>query len=130
MDKGKGYVLLLINAGVRSSVSERKKSRRLLHCIQEGDLVILKDGDQHRNIWPLGLIEHVFPSDDNLVRKLLLRTIIDGQPRVYVRPITQTVQNIELENYNLTYILVCHKLMKRLQLDLNFTLAQWHCGTQ
>jgi hypothetical protein len=29
MDKRKGYVLLLINAGVRSSVSERKKSRRL-----------------------------------------------------------------------------------------------------
>ena len=26
MDKRKGYVLLLINAGVRSSVSERKKS--------------------------------------------------------------------------------------------------------
>jgi hypothetical protein len=25
MDKRKGYVLLLINAGVRSSVSERKK---------------------------------------------------------------------------------------------------------
>jgi hypothetical protein len=29
MDKRKGYVLLLINAGARSSVSERKKSRRL-----------------------------------------------------------------------------------------------------
>jgi hypothetical protein len=29
--KRKGYVLLLINAGVRSSVTERKKSRRLLH---------------------------------------------------------------------------------------------------
>jgi hypothetical protein len=29
----KGYVLLLINAGVRSSVSERKKSRRLLHYV-------------------------------------------------------------------------------------------------
>jgi hypothetical protein len=27
MDKRKGYVLLLINAGVRNSVSERKKSR-------------------------------------------------------------------------------------------------------
>jgi hypothetical protein len=26
MDKMKGYVLLMINAGVRSSVSERKKS--------------------------------------------------------------------------------------------------------
>ena len=33
MDKRKGYVLLLINAGVRSSVSERKKSRRLLHYV-------------------------------------------------------------------------------------------------
>jgi hypothetical protein len=31
MDKRKGYVLLLINAGVRNSVSKRKKSRRLLH---------------------------------------------------------------------------------------------------
>jgi preprotein translocase subunit SecG len=31
MDKRKGYVLLLINAGVRNSVSERKKSRRLLN---------------------------------------------------------------------------------------------------
>jgi hypothetical protein len=33
MDKRKGYVLLLINAGVRSSVNERKKSRRLLHYV-------------------------------------------------------------------------------------------------
>jgi hypothetical protein len=28
-----GYVLLLINAGVRNSVSERKKYRRLLHYV-------------------------------------------------------------------------------------------------
>jgi hypothetical protein len=33
MDKKKGYVLLLINAGIRSSVSERKNSRRLLHYV-------------------------------------------------------------------------------------------------
>jgi hypothetical protein len=33
MDKRKGYVLLLITAGVRSSVSERKKSLRLLHYV-------------------------------------------------------------------------------------------------
>jgi hypothetical protein len=31
MDKWKGYDLLLINAGVRNSVSERKQSRRLPH---------------------------------------------------------------------------------------------------
>jgi hypothetical protein len=34
MDKRKGYVLLLINAGIRNSVSERKKSRWLLHYVQ------------------------------------------------------------------------------------------------
>jgi hypothetical protein len=33
MEKGKGYDLLLINAGVSNSVSERKKSRRLLHYV-------------------------------------------------------------------------------------------------
>ena len=33
MDKRKGYVLLLINAGVRNSVTERKKSQRLLHYV-------------------------------------------------------------------------------------------------
>ena len=41
MDKRKGYVLLLINAGVRSSVSERKKSRRLLHCVQWHPVITL-----------------------------------------------------------------------------------------
>jgi hypothetical protein len=33
MDKRKGYDLLLINAGVRNSVSERKNSWRLLHYV-------------------------------------------------------------------------------------------------
>jgi hypothetical protein len=33
MDKRKGYDLLLINAGVRNSVNERKNSRRLLHYV-------------------------------------------------------------------------------------------------
>jgi hypothetical protein len=35
MDKRKGYDLLLINAGIRNSVSERKKSCRLLHYFSD-----------------------------------------------------------------------------------------------
>ena len=73
------------------TLQSRRKWQQTQENIQEGDLVILKDGDRHRNSWPLGLIEHVIPSDDNLVRKVLVRTIIYGQPRLYVRPITQTV---------------------------------------
>jgi hypothetical protein len=41
MDKRKGYVLLLINACVRSSVSECKKSRRLLHYVQWHPVITL-----------------------------------------------------------------------------------------
>ena len=40
---------------------------------------------------------------------------------------------MELENYNLTYILVCHKLMKRLQLDLKLhigAIALWYAMKQ
>jgi hypothetical protein len=41
MDKRKGYVLLLINAGIRSSASERKKSRRLLHYVEWHPVITL-----------------------------------------------------------------------------------------
>ena len=80
------------------TLQSRRKWQQTHDNIKEGDVVILKDGEQHRNFWPIGLIEHVFPSKDNLVRKVLVRTIKDGQARVYVRPITQTV-------------LLCHQLL-------------------
>ena len=41
MDKRKGYVLSLINAGVRNSASERKKSWRLLHYVQWHPVITL-----------------------------------------------------------------------------------------
>ena len=69
----------------------RRKWQQTQIDIKEGDIVILKDNEQHRNFWPLAIVEHVFPSKDSHVRKVLLRTIKDGQPRVYVRPITQTI---------------------------------------
>lgn len=69
----------------------RRKWHKTQPNYQEGDVVILKDSTLHRNYWPTGIIDHVFPSDDKLVRKVLVRVVKDGQPRVYVRPITQTV---------------------------------------
>ncbi|CAG2227240.1 unnamed protein product [Mytilus edulis] len=67
------------------TLQSRRKWQQTQENIKEGDTVILKDGDQHRNLWPIGLIEHIFPSKDNLVRKVLVRTIRDGQVRVYKR---------------------------------------------
>lgn len=59
--------------------------------IRVGDLVLLKDSDCHRNYWPTGLVERVFPGKDGLVRKLEVKIIKDGKPRIYVRPFTEIV---------------------------------------
>ena len=69
----------------------RKKWEGVTPNIKVDDIVLLKDNDVHRNQWPLGRISRVFLSKDDLVRKVEVRTVIDGTIRNYVRPITQVV---------------------------------------
>ena len=59
--------------------------------IKVDDIVIMKDEEKHRNQWPLGRVIRVFPGSDELVRKVELKTFIEGSIRVYIRPITQIV---------------------------------------
>ncbi|CAG2224086.1 unnamed protein product [Mytilus edulis] len=73
------------------SLQTRRKWQHIKQNIQEGDVVLLKDNELHRNNWPIGLVERVFPGRDNLVRKVQLRVVRDKQHRVYVRPISQVV---------------------------------------
>lgn len=73
------------------SLQHRRKWHDIQENIREGDIVIIKDNELHRNQWPLGLIECVYPGKDNLVRKVKLRVIRDGKPHEYMRPITQIV---------------------------------------
>ena len=73
------------------SLQQRRKWTDTRPNVQEGDVVLLKDEDQHRNFWPLCRITRVFPSEDNLVRKVELVTFKAGTKRIYVRPITQIV---------------------------------------
>ena len=37
--------------------------------LKEGDLVLLKEEGQPRNVWPKGLVVKVFPDKDGLVRR-------------------------------------------------------------
>ncbi|XP_052087654.1 uncharacterized protein LOC127724660 [Mytilus californianus] len=73
------------------SLQTRRKWQHIKQNIQVGDLVLLKDNELHRNNWPIGLVERVFPGRDNLIRKVQLRVVRDKQHRVYVRPISQIV---------------------------------------
>lgn len=56
-----------------------------------GDVVLLKDTQVNRNEWPTGLIVNIYPDRDKRVHKVDVRVIKDGIPKVYTRPISETV---------------------------------------
>ncbi|ETE57916.1 infB, partial [Ophiophagus hannah] len=67
--------------------------------LEEGDLVLLKDKDVHRNLWPMGLVHKILPSSDGLVQvKVLIVRLLDSScdqqaftKKLYTRPITDLV---------------------------------------
>ncbi|XP_056016872.1 uncharacterized protein LOC130053556 [Ostrea edulis] len=73
------------------SLQSRNKWKEVKPNIQVGDVVILKDNEQHRNLWPLSRVTRVFPSRDDLVRKVEVVTFADGIKHTYVRPITHVI---------------------------------------
>ena len=59
--------------------------------LKEGDVVLLRDAQCHRNNWPMGIVVNAIKSDDGLVRKAVIRTNADGKMVNYTRPVCQLV---------------------------------------
>ena len=59
--------------------------------IQEGDIVLIKDGQEKRNEWPLGRISKAIASLDSKVRKVVVKTLSQGVLKEYLRPISDVV---------------------------------------
>ncbi|TWW78623.1 hypothetical protein D4764_11G0007440 [Takifugu flavidus] len=59
--------------------------------VKEGDVVLLKDSQAHRNEWPVGLVVKALPSSDSKVRKVEVRVVKEGKAKVFLRPITEIV---------------------------------------
>ena len=59
--------------------------------LREGDVVLMKDSQAKRNGWPLGMITKTFPSDDGKVRKIEVKVIRSGEPKLFLRPVTEVV---------------------------------------
>nr|XP_055046841.1 uncharacterized protein LOC129432444 [Misgurnus anguillicaudatus] len=74
-----------------STLQNRRKWQREERNLQPGDVVLLKEGQVQRNDWPMGIIQKSFPGNDGRVRKVEVKTIKDGIPKVYLRPISDTV---------------------------------------
>ncbi|KAK3103260.1 hypothetical protein FSP39_017922 [Pinctada imbricata] len=79
------------------SLQSRNKWKGVKPNVQVDDIVILKDDEQHRNLWPLGRVTRVFPSRDDLVRKVEVVTFVNGTKHTYVRPITHVVPILSTE---------------------------------
>ena len=63
--------------------------------IKLGDIVFVKDKGLARNDWPVGVVEEAIKSDDNLVRKAVVRIYHEGKHVSYTRPITELVLLLE-----------------------------------
>ncbi|XP_038071931.1 uncharacterized protein LOC119740639 [Patiria miniata] len=74
-----------------SNLQARRTCKTEKPNLQEGDVVILKDTQVKRNDWPTGLITKTFPSEDGKVRKIEVRIIRNGEPRLFLRPVTEVV---------------------------------------
>lgn len=54
-------------------------------------MVLLKDSQNKRNDWPLGLITDTYPSKDGKVRKVQVRVSGKDGPKLYLRPVSEMV---------------------------------------
>ncbi|XP_056017085.1 uncharacterized protein LOC130053697 [Ostrea edulis] len=53
-----------------TTLQKRRKWNDDRRNFSPGDVVLIRVKNVHRNQWPLGVVTHVFPSTDNLVRKV------------------------------------------------------------
>ncbi|XP_057699895.1 uncharacterized protein LOC130920590 [Corythoichthys intestinalis] len=74
-----------------TALQVRKKWTQDKDNITEGDVVLVKDELLKRNEWPIGLITKCIPSEDKRIRKVEVRVVKQGTPRVYLRPINQLI---------------------------------------
>ena len=72
-------------------LKNRRKWQTVEPNIKEGDVVLLRDKQAHRNEWPLAVVTKVIKSDDGMVRKAVVRVCSDGKSSEYTRPVCEMV---------------------------------------
>ena len=86
----------------------RHKWRKKQRCITVGDVVILKDPSEIRNLWPLARVVSVKLSADGLVRSVDLKVALKGgvkSPTILTRPITDIVLLVPHANHHCENVL-------------------------
>lgn len=74
-----------------NTLQNRRKWQREGRNLEHENVVLLKESQVKRNYWPMGIMQKSFPGNNGRVRKVEVKTIKDGIPKVYLRPISDTV---------------------------------------
>ena len=69
------------------TLQERRKWQKPEQNLKPGDIVLLVDENSARCNWPKGIVTETFPSEDNLVRKVKVKT----KDSVFERPVHKLV---------------------------------------
>ena len=72
------------------SLQPRKKWNQPQRDLVEGDIVMMKEGED-RNDCPLGRVTNAVKSEDGKVRKVYVAIVRDGQKKVMFRPIKELI---------------------------------------
>ena len=70
---------------------KRQKWSNVSPNSQVGEIVLIRDESCPRNQWPLGRVTEVYPSEDGLVRKVLLSVTQSGKKKFFERPIHKLI---------------------------------------
>lgn len=74
-----------------NTLQKRHKWTETVTDVKVGDIVLLKDKDSPRLVWPLGRITSVIPSADGRIRKAFVLLTKDNKTCEYERPITDLI---------------------------------------
>lgn len=74
-----------------STLQTRRRWPNKRFNLKEGDVVLMKDLQVARNDWPMAVVTKTFPSADGLIRKVEIRVICQGTPKVFPRPVMELI---------------------------------------
>lgn len=81
-----------------STLQVRRKWHTEKPNLKPGDVVLMKDCQTLRNMWPLGLITKVLPSKDNQVPKVEVKIFQQNEVKVFLRPVTELILLLSTED--------------------------------
>ncbi|XP_028404109.1 uncharacterized protein LOC114526789 [Dendronephthya gigantea] len=61
----------------------------------DGDVVLMKDNNELRNAWPMGIVREAIKSADGKVRKAKVELFREGEKRIFLRPIGELILLME-----------------------------------